>query len=64
MPYSPLPTLAPRFWLPWFGYSHESGVLGGFLTLGEDVVQRHQYIVTGLYGPKTNRTMVFLRLSV
>jgi len=55
MPYSPLPTLAPRFWLPWFGYSYESGLLGGFLTLGEDVVQRHQYIVTGLYGPKTDR---------
>lgn len=55
MPYSPLSTLAPRFWLPWFGYSYESGVLGGFLTLGEDVVQRHQYIVTGLYGPKTDR---------
>jgi outer membrane protein assembly factor BamA len=54
-PYSPLSTLAPTFWLPWFGYSYDSGVLGGFLTLGEDVAQRHQYIVTGLYGPKTNR---------
>ena len=29
-PYNPLPTLAPRFWIPWFGYSYESGVLGGF----------------------------------
>ncbi len=54
-PYDPLPTLAPRFWAPWFGYSYESGVLGGFLTLGTDVVQRHEYVVTGLYGPKTNR---------
>ena len=54
-PYNPLPTLAPRFWIPWFGYSYESGVLGGFLTFGQDVVERHQYIVTGLYGPKTDR---------
>ncbi len=54
-PYDPLPTLAPRFWLPWFGYSYESGTLGGFLTFGQDVIQRHQYMLTGLYGPKTNR---------
>jgi Tol biopolymer transport system component len=54
-PYSPLPTLAPRFWLPWLDYSYESGLLGGFITLGFDVIQRHQYAVTGLYGPKTGR---------
>ena len=53
--YSPLPTLAPRFWLPWFDYSHESGLLGGFLTAGQDVVQNHAYAVTGLYGPKKSR---------
>jgi Tol biopolymer transport system component len=54
-PYSPLPTLAPRFWLPWFGYSHESGVLGGFFTAGWDAVERHTYLFTGLYGPKNDR---------
>ncbi len=54
-PYSPLPTLAPRYWLPWFGYSYESGALAGFLTSGQDVVQHHQYFATGLYGPKANR---------
>jgi Tol biopolymer transport system component len=53
--YNPLPTLAPRFWLPWLDYSYESGVLGGFVTLGYDVIQRHSYVATGLYGPKTNR---------
>lgn len=53
--YNPLPTLAPHFWLPWFGYSSESGTLGGFITLGQDVVQRHAYVLTGLYGPKTHR---------
>jgi Tol biopolymer transport system component len=54
-PYSPLSTIFPRFWLPWFGYSYESGTLGGFFTFGGDVVQRHRYFVSGLYGPKTGR---------
>jgi hypothetical protein len=55
-PYSPLSTIYPRFWLPWFGYSKESGWLFGAFTFGQDVVQRHQYYVTGLYGPKEGRT--------
>ncbi len=54
--YSPLSTVYPRFWLPWFGYSQESGVLFGAFTFGQDVVQRHLYYLTALYGPKTNRT--------
>ena len=54
-PYSPLPTLAPTFWIPWYGYSYESGTLGGFVTFGGDAVERHQYVVSGLYGPKTGR---------
>ena len=54
-PYSPLPTLAPTFWIPWYGYSYDSGTLGGFVTFGGDVVERHQYVVSGLYGPKTGR---------
>ncbi len=55
-PYSAIPTLLPRFWLPWFGYSHESGVLVGGLTYAQDAAQRHQYYLTGLYGPKNGRT--------
>jgi hypothetical protein len=54
-PYSPLTTLAPTFWVPWYGYSYESGTLGGFITFGVDAVERHQYVVSGLYGPKTGR---------
>jgi Tol biopolymer transport system component len=54
-PYSPLSTIYPRFWLPWFGYNRESGWLFGAFTFGQDVVQRHQYYLTGLYGPKTGR---------
>lgn len=54
--YNPLSTIYPRFWLPWFGCSKESGLLFGAFTFGQDVVQRHQYYLTGLYGPKGGRT--------
>jgi Tol biopolymer transport system component len=55
--YNPLPTLLPRFWIPWFGYGYESGFLSGFLTTGSDAVQRHDYSFMGLYGPRTDRLM-------
>jgi Tol biopolymer transport system component len=54
-PYSPLSTIYPRFWLPWFGYSYASGTMVGALTFGQDVIQRHQYFATVLYGPKNGR---------
>ena len=54
--YNPLPTLVPRFWIPWFGYSDESSWLYGFLTFGQDAVERHSYALTGLYSPTTYRT--------
>ncbi|MGE5809012.1 MAG: BamA/TamA family outer membrane protein [Nitrospirota bacterium] len=54
-PYNPLPTLLPRFWIPWFGYSGESRTLYGFLTAGQDAVERHAYLVSGLYSPQTYR---------
>ncbi len=53
--YSPLPTLAPRFWFPWYGASEESGSLWGFLTYGQDALERHTYFLTGLYSPTTYR---------
>jgi hypothetical protein len=54
--YNPLRTLVPRFWLPWYGFSEESRWLFGFLTFGQDAVERHSYTLTGLYSPKTYRT--------
>jgi Tol biopolymer transport system component len=54
-PYSPLSTIYPRFWLPWFGYSYESGTMVGAFTFGMDAVQRHQYTASLLYGPKNGR---------
>lgn len=53
--YNPLPTLSPRLWLPYSGYSEYSGTLGGLLTFGSDAVQRHSYILSALYGPSKHR---------
>ena len=54
-PYSPISTIYPRFWLPWFGYSYESGTMVGALTFGQDAVQRHSYLASVFYGPKNGR---------
>ena len=54
--YNPLPTLAPRLWLPNFGYSSYSGTLGGLFTFGADAVERHSYTLSALYGPSKQRT--------
>ena len=55
-PYSPLPTLYPKLWLPNFGYSTYSGFLGGVFTFGADAVGRHSYTLSALYGPSEQRT--------
>ncbi len=54
-PYSPASTLYPRFWLPAFGASPESGFMVGAFTYGQDVIQRHRYMATALYGPSSGR---------
>ena len=54
-PYTALDTVYPRFWLPWLGYSQESGMLFGAITFGQDAIQRHRYIATALYGPRHER---------
>ena len=55
--YSPLDTILPRLWFPWLAYSPASGTLAGFVTGGQDVLQRHRYTLTALYGPKSGRLM-------
>jgi hypothetical protein len=52
---NPLPELLPRFWLPYFAESPESGSLFGLLTAGTDVLQRHTWMLTALYGPDDER---------
>jgi Tol biopolymer transport system component len=54
-PYSPLSTVYPRYWFPWFGYSYESGTMAGAITSGQDVIQRHWYFAQAYYGPKNGR---------
>lgn len=56
-PYSPRDTVLPRFWLPWSGYSASSGTLLGFVTGGQDVLQRHLYTLAALYAPQSGRLM-------
>jgi outer membrane protein assembly factor BamA len=55
--YSPLDTILPRLWFPWLAYSPASGTLGGFVTGGQDALQRHRYTLTALYGPTSGRFM-------
>jgi len=56
-PYSPLDTILPRLWLPWIASTPASGTLFGFITGGQDAVQRHRYTLTALYGPESDRLM-------
>ena len=61
--YSPVDTLLPRFWFPWSTHSPESGTLVGLITGGQDVLQRHSYTLTALYGPESGRLMHWLDYS-
>jgi len=54
-PYSPLSTLYPRWWFPTIIASSEDGTLVGLSTSGQDVLKRHRYNVTALYGSRHNR---------
>ncbi len=62
--YNPLPTLVPRYWLPWYTYSEASRDLYGFLTSGQDAVGHHAYFLEGLYGPQTHRKWYTVQLHV
>ncbi|MFH0871248.1 MAG: BamA/TamA family outer membrane protein [bacterium] len=52
--YNPLPTLWPRFWVPWFGQD-ERGLQVGGLTLGADTLAQHQYLLQAYYGARSHR---------
>jgi sugar lactone lactonase YvrE len=56
-PYTPLDTILPRLWFPWLAHSPASGTLAGFVTGGQDVLERHRYTLTALYGPRAERLM-------
>ncbi|PLX81667.1 MAG: hypothetical protein C0617_16380 [Desulfuromonas sp.] len=54
-PYSPFPSLLPRYWFPWFGVDEE-GTQYGAITSGLDALERHSWAATLLYGPDSGRT--------
>ncbi|MFZ5877327.1 MAG: BamA/TamA family outer membrane protein [Nitrospirota bacterium] len=53
-PYSPLPTLAPRFWAPVLSVDEE-GAQYGVTIGGLDVLGYHKYTLTATYGPSSGR---------
>ncbi|HXN06811.1 MAG TPA: BamA/TamA family outer membrane protein, partial [Nitrospiria bacterium] len=53
-PYSPWPTLLPRFWIPIAG-GDASGLQLGATTAGTDVLGRHRYDIVALYGLSSRR---------
>lgn len=53
-PYSPLPTLAPRVWLPIIGSDGDNAVLGAYTT-GFDALGRHTYQVSAGWTMPRNR---------
>ncbi|MDO8446100.1 MAG: peptidase S9 [Deltaproteobacteria bacterium] len=54
-PYSALPTLLPRFWLPTLSGDHEGTVAGAF-TAGQDVLGYNTYLAQVDYGTSSGRT--------
>ena len=57
--YSPLQSLAPRYWEPIFGHAPSSGYELGAATSGEDIIGRHAYYVQALYKTKYSETETF-----
>ncbi len=49
IPYCPLKTLMPKFWLPALTFDHDGAVFGAF-TAGQDVLGYHTYIAQGGIG--------------
>lgn len=53
-PYSPLSTLFPRWWFPWYSEDEKGGVLWA-LTSGQDALDRHYYLIEAGYGLESKR---------
>ncbi len=48
--YNPMPSVLPRFWLPWLTF--DSGIGLGIFTMGWDVLRFHRYQVVATYQGK------------
>ncbi|MBI3393066.1 MAG: PD40 domain-containing protein [Nitrospirae bacterium] len=53
-PYSPGSTLLPRWWFPWYSEDEKGGVLWA-VTSGQDVLDRHYYLIEAGYGLESGR---------
>ncbi|MEK6815042.1 MAG: BamA/TamA family outer membrane protein [Nitrospirota bacterium] len=53
-PYSPGPTLLPRWWFPWYSEDEKGGV-AWILTSGQDALDRHYYLIEAGYGLESGR---------
>lgn len=54
-PYSPLPTVLPRFWLPLVEGNELTGWYYGLATSGQDLIARHLYAATAAFTPEKTR---------
>lgn len=54
--YSPVPSLLPKFWLPYFVGDTVIGQYIGVFSAGEDDVGRHSYFASLEYSPETQRS--------
>lgn len=54
-PYSPVPSLLPKFWLPAMIAETATDVAFGAMTAGQDILAYHSYIASAFYGPGFNR---------
>ncbi|WP_224982543.1 BamA/TamA family outer membrane protein [Geomonas agri] len=53
--YTPLPTLAPRFWLPRLYVDGPNGAVVGAFTAGADVLGYHSYALSAAYSDQRKR---------
>jgi Tol biopolymer transport system component len=58
-PYSPMPSVAPRFWAPVLSADEEGGQYG-LTSGGLDVLGYHKYALTAVYGPSSDRASYVL----
>jgi hypothetical protein len=59
-PYSPWPSLLPRYWLPVFESTTDDGTSFGAVTSGFDIVGRHVYTVEGLRNNRFHENSAWL----
>jgi len=57
--YSPLKTLIPKLWIPFFSFVEKGYTVGGAI-YGADALLRHQYFASGAYDSRTKKPLIGL----